>query len=226
MAEEVFGFDAYGVRRIVQTIRKVNADPRLLGNDFSGTHSANDVEHILPGVNNTGGPLAPFSVVKITSGSVLGGNYYASFTKQDGTLYRELGLTGAETVAANEATGVHVGVGIGKYTGTAPTVGQSCGPASGSTVLTAGLFGFRCLGIIDSTNQLGIFSTDWPSCYFGKTSTLISKGSSGTVDLYKDATTTSGASISALALGAEIKANKWCVVQYFGGVATVAPWEC
>lgn len=114
-------------------------------------------------------------------------------------------------------------------TGT-PAFGEMWGAKPGEWVVSLGYPGLYVLGVIDATNKILRAIPRLPVLsVIGKAGLGITKGSTGSVTIWKGISGSEGTStftITARALWAAITASKYVLVTWLNGVPYVSPLEC
>lgn len=148
-----YAFDETGMRRAVNVIRRVEAEPgRPLGGNV--LRPIGDPIKWKFGYNVSGETIPPFSPVVLDAGSALDGVYHANLNKPSNTFSRSLGMTGSLPIAAASRGGYHTESWLGCYDTGTPAPGETWGPKPGQWTLSKGYPGlFEIEGVWDSTNK-------------------------------------------------------------------------
>lgn len=155
-----YRFDEHGVRRIVQTVRRVEQGPRTGGVHFPPMVSSGSSQWWRPGYNASGETIPAYSVARIEAGSVIDGVYHHHLEKPS-TPLGEYGLTVGLDVAAGGLPGFHVEAGFAIYDDTGPpAVGETWGPKADQWELSKDCPGFICLGVVDADRKIMLAMRD------------------------------------------------------------------
>lgn len=228
MAPKV-SFDENGVRRIVAAVRKVEQTVLPAGK-FSPSIGSGTPQNWRPAYNASGETIPAYSCVRIETGSTLDGVAHVNAEKPSATFSRDYGLSPGVECEAGGRVGVCFEAGFAAYDTGTPATGETWGPKPGQFTVSKNYPGFRCLGVIDSTNKIMLAVREEPPFYLCKADSAISKGSTGTASVYVGASgseTDSTVNItSCRAKWMAIATSKWCGVSFVNGVPYITQLEC
>ncbi len=225
-----YSFDENGVRRIVASVRRVEASPHSGPLFLTPMVSSGTPEKWIGCKNNAAETIPAWSCAAIGTGSTIDGVYHPHASKPSTTFTRSYALTGGRDATTVDKVGVTFEAGLCKYDTGTPAVGETWGPKPGQWTLSRYYSGFRCVGILDSTNKIALWEREEPPFYLCKADSSISKGSTGTASLYvgdSGSETDSTVNItSCKALWGAIATSKWCGVSFVNGVPYITQLEC
>ncbi len=223
-------FDDQSTRRIAESVRWTEWQTVVIGDSTPAVRSSGSPINWLRGYNAAGETIPAYSVVAIRAGSTIDNGYRAHLEKPSTTFCRDYGITVSQDLSAGKRGGYSVEAGLVKYDTGTPATGETWGPKPGQFTVSKNYPGFRCLGVIDSTNKIMLAVREEPPFYLAKADAAISKGSSGTASLYVGASgseTDSTINITnCRAKWGAIATGKWCGVSFVNGVPYITQLEC
>ncbi len=215
-------FDNDGIRRIVNTVRRVEADPRVVGGGSGVTVSSGSAQKWYRAYNASGETIPAYSCVDVQTGSILDEIYHANAAKPSTTFSRSHALTGGGSPASTERLGICFEEGACKYDTGTPAVGETWGPKPSQWTLSKNYPGFRCVGILDSTNKIALWEREEINRLLVKcpSSGLAAYNGSTSFDVYvgpESSPVDSTIDLSCLVTGADIFRSKYAEAVFRNG---------
>lgn len=184
------------IRQIAEGLRRINALPEPAKNALYRRHGGSAISSAVPVRNDSGEEIPAFGLMRITGTTTVDGEPVWTVDKPSSTFQRFVLVNGETAIPASGSNDIY---GTGYFCdrpfralydtsdGT-PSYGQVWGPRSGSWKLRRHHYGFLIWGEIDddTTGEETVKVTQSLVVnVIGKTDAAITKGSSGTVSVWK-----------------------------------------